>query len=247
MKFIISNDKQYLIYIDGEKPIVDNGHYFQVNLLDDEVKEILNSTGGFCANCTWRHIKEKNLQDVTTLLFCPIPQGNNLFMFSIVYLSSDMIIRDFIYDNNLYDFLYFKDKFPNVVGSIFDLRKIPSLNQITKEFKTPTPDFNIFVDGKSICFEDNFISDISVLPLKTDFIKRIAEYQPKTVEYRIISNHIYGIVVECKIIKADSTPLMRWEAYGLSESAKEQYNDAFTCTLPLNFLKNNAGIRFKTV
>ena len=105
--------RTYLEYNDTGK-IFNNAGYFMFDIGSGTYEDCL-TCGGFYANITWRHIKEKNLDTVKYIMLCCIPQKNARFYFNFLYLDQDLNIQDRIPDNNFYDYNAFYNRFKESV------------------------------------------------------------------------------------------------------------------------------------
>ena len=91
MEFKLKDYKgnKYIEYFDEKRNLrFTNAEYFIFDVLSEEFKEIMRTTGGFVANMTTRHIKENQL-DAAYIMLCCIPQEYNNFVFKFVYLDKD--------------------------------------------------------------------------------------------------------------------------------------------------------------
>ena len=155
-------DKEYINYIDEDGKVCDNLHYFSIDVLSGAFQKIMFTedgipkVGGFTANMTVHYIKKKEL-DCKYMLFVPIPRPTNKFMFTFIYLDKDRNLLDYYVDDSLLDFLYFKQKYKDILceGNIWDL----PYNNIKEHFcPHPTTGFGIEIDGKELEFGDVLLS-----------------------------------------------------------------------------------------
>ena len=153
-------EKQYLEYdltvendYKKEHFVFTNAEYFIIDINTEEFKDIMGRTGGFVANMTTRHIKERNL-DANYIMLCCVPQEYNDFVFKFLYLDKDYNILDSVFDNNYYDYYYFKKKFKDCItkeGIIYELETIKNLKLLLEEcHPNPSPNFSLKVKEKNI-------------------------------------------------------------------------------------------------
>lgn len=216
MEFKLKDYKgnKYIEYFDEKRELMfTNAEYFIFDVLSEEFKEIMRTTGGFVANMTTRHIKENQL-DAAYIMLCCIPQEYNNFVFKFVYLDKNYNILTSMYDNNYFDYDYFKKKFSDCIvkeGFIYDLNEIDTFNDLVKEFNlSPSINFYFKVEGKDISYNDTFKStDFSIF--KEDIRKNLEKLKAKAFVLNFDSNYFNFIGTIGKIIGPNDEILLFYQ------------------------------------
>lgn len=199
MQFLLKEYKghKYIQYIDEESGLnTTNGEYFVFSVKSEDYKEIMKSTGGFVANMTSRLIRDQKI-DIAYIMLCTIPQEYNNYLFAFIYLDENGTIITSAYDNNAYDYQYFKQKFKECIvkeGFIFDLYNDSRFNVITEKFcKSPSTDFELQINNKPITFDDTLIySDMDIF--KKDVKSKLERLDAAYIEFKLKMGHGMGFV-----------------------------------------------------
>ena len=216
MQFTLKDYKghKYLEYFDEKSDkTFTNSEYFIFDTICEDFKAIMKDTGGFVANMTIRLIKELNLP-CESIMLCQTPHNNNTFQFQFVYLGENREVLNIEWDNNYFDYEYFKKKFSDCIieqGCIFDLLKYDYLKEVTKEFKTPSISFDLNIDGKDITSEDTLICK-DLCFLKEDYKEKFQKYGVSYAEltYKFDCFNPNHFIV--RFIKEDGTYLPNYQA-----------------------------------
>lgn len=158
---------KYITYIISEKDkktTFHNAAYTRFSVISEEFESIMHHIGGFTANVTTRHIdklkKEKDY-DIASILLCCIPQKTNRFVFWFVYLDKDDNIKDYMSDDNYFDYQYLYQKFKEIIseeGMVFDLITNQKFTKIADAIcPQPSLDFDISVENRKIKYDDTLI------------------------------------------------------------------------------------------
>lgn len=219
MKFTLKEYEghPYIEYYDEENgKTFTNSEYFIFDVICEEFKAIMSSTGGFCAEMTTRTIKKLNIP-CTHIMLCQTPDKDNLFQFQFVYLDEDRNVLNVEWDNNYFDYEYFKEKFsPCIIqrGCIFDLLQYDYLKEVTKQFKAPTVHFDFKVDGEEVTAEDILICK-DLCFLKEEYIEKFREYGVSYAELKYKFDCFNPHNFEAKFVKEDGSYLQNWQGvYG---------------------------------
>lgn len=189
-----------------------NANYFIFDL-NEEFDEIMSSTGGFTAEMTTRMIKKLGIP-CESIMLCSSPNSNNTFLFQFVYLGHNREVLNIEWDNNYFDYEYFHKKFADCIveeGCIFDLLQHDSLKEVTKEFKTPTVDFGINIDGKEVAVDDVLVCD-DLCFLKDECKEKWKEYGVTHAELRFDFDCFNAFHFKAKFVKEDGSYLPRYQA-----------------------------------
>lgn len=205
---------KYLEYYDeksGKK--FTNAEYFIFDTICDDFKAIMSSTGGFTANMTTRMIKKLNIP-CESIMLCQTPHSNNTFHFQFVYLDKDRNVLNVEWDNNPFDYEYFKKKFSSCIieeGCVFDLLKYDYLEEVTKEFKTPTVNFDIQIDGREITPEDVLICK-DLCFLKEEYVEKFKNLGVTHAELKLEFNPLNPSNFYVLFVKEDGNYLQNYSA-----------------------------------
>lgn len=218
MQFAIKGYKgyKYVDYYDKERNIrFTNADYFIFDVTCDEFKNIMKSTGGFTAEMTTRMIKNKNLDCKSIMLVCT-PRENSAYSFYFVYLDENKNILHKELDNNPFDFAYFKKKFKDCIvegGYSFDLKIDDRFDEITNEFKTPSDNFNIEVDGRTMTMEDTLICDDLYLFIKEEYAYEMEkEYGVTHMELQLCFNEFNSFHISAKFVREDGSYMPKYQS-----------------------------------
>lgn len=214
--------RTYLEYNDDGK-IFTNAGYFMFDIGSGTFEDCLKC-GGFFANMTWRHIKEKNLDTVKYIMLCCIPQKNALYRFNFVYLDQDLNIQDRINDNNFYDYNAFYNKFKDLIvkeGFVYELENTASLKEITEQFcYSSTADFGFAIDGKQLQVGDVLVyKDIDLSIFKEelrDHLKR-ANAKDMILKFNTTAWSTESFSFSCKILDENGNEIKEYQAEGFAD------------------------------
>lgn len=205
---------KYLEYYDeksGKK--FTNAEYFVFDTICDDFKHIMGHTGGFVAEMTTRMIKKLNLP-CESIMLCQTPSNNNTFLFQFVYLGENREVLNVEWDNNYFDYEYFKKKFASCIveqGCIFDLLKYDYLKEVTKEFKTPTEYFGIKVDGEEISPSDVLVCK-DLCFVKEEYVEEMIGYGVDHAELEFAFDHLNSVHFRVVFVKEDGSLLPKYQA-----------------------------------
>ncbi|MBQ8218369.1 MAG: hypothetical protein IJZ79_03595 [Bacilli bacterium] len=224
------NDFTYIQYIDEEHNLEFTNHeYFVFDVVCDKFKEIMSTTGGFTAEMTTRLIKKLNLR-CNRIMLCQSPAKNNIFQFQFVYLSARNEVLNIEWDNNYYDYQYFKEKFSECTvekGIIFDLLQFDYLKDVWKTFEIPSIEFNIKIDNREITSEDILINE-DLCFLKDDYVEAFRKYGVTHAELTHHYDCFNASHFKARFIKDDGSYLLDWQGkYQKStiEEFREEYGE----------------------
>lgn len=214
--------RTYLEYDDNGK-IFTNAGYFMFDIGSGTFEDCLKC-GGFFANMTWRHIKEKNLDTVKYIMLCCIPQENALYHFNFVYLDQDLNIQDRITDNNFYDYTAFYNKFKDLIvreGFVYELEDTESLKEITEKFcYSPTADFGFAIYGKQIQVGDTVVYrnvDLDIFKEELrDHLKR-ANAKDMILQLNTTAWSTDSINFSCKLLDENGNTIKEYQAEGFTD------------------------------
>lgn len=205
-------------------------HYFSVNVLTDSFKEIMSQVGGFSADMTTRYIEEKKLK-CNYMYFVPLPQQTNDFLFAYLYLDKDKNLLSFELDNNVGHFLYFKDKYKDILryGVSYDIpyEKIRSL--ICNHCSV---DFGFEVDGKKVELGDLLVSkDFSIFNEKYR-----ASFNTDLLYYTMLLKVDFenNPILELTFYDKDSNSIKEYQYYN---DDTMDLDSIYHVCLPINMLK----------
>lgn len=205
---------KYLEYYDEKSgKRFTNAEYFIIDIVCDDFKDIMSHTGGFVANMTTRMIEKMDLP-CESIMLCQTPQENNTFLFQFVYLGKNKEVLNVEWDNNYFDYEYFKKKFSDCIieqSCIFDLLKCDYFKEITNEFKTPTEHFGIKVDGKEIDPDDVIICE-DLCFLKDDYIEQMRGYGVTHAELKLTFDPLNSTHFNAELLKEDGSSLPKYQA-----------------------------------
>lgn len=222
-----NKDYSYIEYnIKEENLVFNNASYFILDVNSKAYKEIVRTVGGFTATMTKRYITNNNLEDVAYIMLYCLPQKDNTFLFSFVYLDSDYNILAKEYDNNYFDYKYFKERFNDCIckeGLIYELE------EVKMDFcANPSIDFGFEIDGKPFNFEDTFItSDFSIF--KENFRNSILSFGAETIEFKLKCSCLKFDGLDGYIYDKDGNALVNYQCYyNLKnlDAYKEKYEDS---------------------
>lgn len=233
LKEFCGNNNKIRYYIeyefkdDNDKiKIFNNAEYFKIDINSDKFESIMSNVGGFCANVTTRLIKDKKLKNITKIaLFC-IPQEYNDFIFTFIYIDKNNKIQHIMYDNNYYDYEYFKNKFKDCIiesGFIYDLE---DNNETFKDLfnevcYNPSVKFKYIVNNRNVKFTDTFeIEDLNIL---NDRVKnKVLKLGEKKIIFSFNINPFRFINLEGKILLNNDSYLLNYQ-YKSGLSDKSEY------------------------
>ena len=212
-----SNNEEYLVF--------NNASYFIIDVNSDAYKEIISSVGGFVANMTKRYIINNKLEGVSYIMLYCLPQKDNTFLFSFVYLDSDYNILAKEFDNNYFDYEYFKNKFNDCIcreGLIYELE------EVKLDFcANPSAGFGFEIDGKPFNFDDTFItSDFSIF--KEDFRNSILSFGAESISFKLKCNCLNFDGLVGYIYDKDGNALVNYQCHHnlkTLDEYKEKYED----------------------
>ena len=245
------NDKfNYIHYIDTENDLDFTNHeYFVFDVLCDIFKEIMSTVGGFTANMTTRMIKKLDL-NCNRIMLCQTPAKNNTFQFQFVYLDARNNVLHVEWDNNYYDYQYFKKKFSDCIieeGIIFDLLKLDYLKEVWKEFDTPTIDFNIKINNREISPDDILINE-DLCFLKDEYVETFKSFGVVKAELSHYYDSLNASHYKVKFIKEDGSYLQDWQGRfnaATIEEFREQYGpedeqdlEIFVCNIDTSVIRH---------
>lgn len=190
-----------------------NAEYF-IFELNDTFDEIMHNVGGFTAEMTTRMIEKFN-HPCKKIMLCQSPCKNNTFCFQFVYFGPRNEIFHIEWDNNYFDYEYFKKKFADCIveeGWIFDLLKHDNLKEVWKKFEIPTIYFDINVNRREIDAKDTLICK-DLCFLKEEYLKFFKDcgvvYAKLTHDYDCLN----GSHFKAKFIKEDGSLLPKYQGY----------------------------------
>ena len=225
--------RTYLEYNDNGK-IFNNAGYFMFDIGSGTYEDCL-TCGGFYANMTWRHIKEKNLDTVKYIMLCCIPQKNARFYFNFLYLDQDLNIQDRIPDNNFYDYNAFYNRFKELIvreGFVYELENTASLKEITEQFcYSPVTDFGFAIDGKQIQIGDILVyRDVDLNIFKEEFrdILKRAKAKDMILQFNTAAWSTESVNFSCKILDENGNAIKEYQAEGfanMDEYAESIYQE----------------------
>lgn len=216
---------EYKIQDEDEEKIFNNAEYFEINIDTDTFENIMSGTGGFCANVTTRLIKNKKLKDIVKIsLFC-IPQEYNDLMFVFIYIDRNNKIQHIMYDDNYFDYEYFKNKFADCIinsGFIYELEDNETYKDLFKEVCfNPSAEFKYTVEGKNIKWGDSFETDN--LDILTDNVKKkLSAFCVEKIIFTLYSNPFDFINLEGKFLLNDGSYLSHYQ-YWEGVKTKEEF------------------------
>lgn len=205
---------KYLEYYDeksGKK--FTNAEYFIFDTICDDFKHIMHHTGGFIAGMTTRMIEKLNIP-CESIMLCQTPSDNNTFLFQFVYLGKNREVLNVEWDNNYFDYEYFKKKFSACIieqGYVFDLLKYDYLEKVTKEFKTPTVHFGIKVDGEEITANDVLVCK-DLCFIKEEYVEQMREHGVAYAELRFEFDCLNSAHFKVQFVKEDDSLLPKYQA-----------------------------------
>ena len=255
MQFELKSYKgnNYVEYSDKTQNLLfNNASYFIFDVTSETFEEIMSHTGGWTAEMTTRHIKQKELKTIKYIMLCIIPQKYVNILFEFLYLDENRNILDYMTDDNYFDYEYFKKKFTDCIteeGFIFDLVGIKSLSHLTEQiYSNPTTNFGIEVENKDISFNEKyFCTDFSFL--KENIIKHLNILNAKAVIFKLEYNHLNCFTFRGKVINKNNEYLLDYQVTsGIKDKNKyiEKTQDKnvnlneFTFTFPLSYFKKYA-------
>jgi hypothetical protein len=231
---------------------IDNISYFTF-ALNDRYKEIMSTTGGFCANMTTRMIKEKNL-DVDRITLMCIPSGSPEFRFFFAYLKEDVLVHAEFFNNRIYDYKYFYEKFKDCIideGKFYDICDESPYKDIqeVKDAKEVTDDFGILVNGEPFT-----IDKIDETIITDDLSIFTEEIKNSTVKYVSLSfdiNAIGGVRFTYNLLDKDHNILTNKDIYAImgneipkEDAEREFYKEPFEEWLSINSVKRFSNLEF---
>ena len=234
---------------DGYK--IDNISYFTF-VLNERYKEIMSTTGGFCANMTTRMIKEKNL-DVDRITVMCIPSGSPEVRFLFAYLKDDVLAHT-EFDNNVHDYKYFYEKFKDCIideGKFYDIcDKSPYRDiQKVKDAKEVTDDFGILVNGEPFTIDKT--DEIIITDDLSIFAEKIKNSTVKYVSLSFDINAIDGVCFNYNLLDKDYNILTNKDIYTImdneipkEDAEREFYKRPFEGTLSVNSVKKLSNLEF---
>lgn len=210
--------RTYLEYNDNGK-IFTNAQYFIFDIGSGTYEDCLKC-GGFYANMTWRHVKEKNLDTVKYIMLCSIPQKNAMYKCNFVYLDQDLNIQDRVTDNNFADYNAFYDRFKELIvreGFVYELENTKSLKEITEQFcYSSTADFGFDIGGKQIQFGDTLVyKDADLGIFKEELGNNLKRVNAKDIILQLTTNvwaANSSFDFTCKIIDANGNTIKEYQA-----------------------------------
>jgi hypothetical protein len=216
------HDRQsYLEYTDLDSKITfDNGHYFIIDMTDKELQEDVAHTGGFCANIMRREISDKNLQNVTKILFYGVPQKTIDSLFGIIYMDDDYNVKHYLYDDNFNDYLYFQKRFSKYIrtGFISELKTIDNLAEFTAEFENPSVDFGFMVDNQPATVDHEYTASDYTEMVIDDAAKRFKELNVSHIRLTPQIDVISGLHLKCVPYTTDGVAIKEYQFKGKYKS-----------------------------
>lgn len=214
--------RTYLEYNDNGK-IFTNAQYFIFDIGSGTYEDCLKC-GGFYANMTWRHVKEKNLDTVKYIMLCSIPQKNAMYKCNFVYLDQDLNIQDRVTDNNFADYNAFYDRFKELIvreGFVYELENTESLKEITEQFcYSSTADFGFAIDGKQIQIGDILVyRDVDLNIFKEEFrdILKRANAKDMILQFNTAAWSTESVNFSCKILDENGNAIKEYQAEGFAD------------------------------
>ncbi len=235
---------------DGSK--IDNISYFTF-ALNERYKEIMSTTGGFCADMTTRMIKEGNF-DVDRITLMCIPSGSPEFRFFFAYLKEDVLVHAEFFNNRIYDYKYFYEKFKDCIideGKFYDICDESPYKDIqeVKDAKEVTDDFGILVNGEPFT-----IDKIDETIITDDLSIFTEEIKNSTVKYVSLSfdiNAIGGVRFTYNLLDKDHNILTNKDIYAImgneipkEDAEREFYKEPFEEWLSINSVKRFSNLEF---
>lgn len=208
------NDKNYIQYSDDENNITfTNAEYFVFNTKSEKFENIMHGVGGFTANMTTRLMRDTDL-DISYIMLCCIPQEFNDYVCAFLYLDCDGDIVKSIYDNNYFDYKYFKEKFADCTvkeGFVFDLENNEKFKAITDMFHpNPSTEFNFTANGETISYDDTLIYN-GIDIFRNDMQEKLQKLNAKHVTFRFDCNPLTFISLEGRIIDENDNILQCYQ------------------------------------
>lgn len=245
---------KYLEYYDensGEK--FTNAEYFIFDTICEEFQAIMRSTGGFTANMTTRMIEKLNIPCESIMLCCS-PSHNNTFLFQFVYLDENRNVLHTEWDNNYFDYKYFKKKFsPCTIqsGCVFDLKKYDYLEEVTNHFKEPSVHFDIQVDGREVTAEDVLVCNDLCLVREDKAEQMEHDYKVTGMELTFVFDEFNSAHYTVKFVREDRSYMPKYQALleyktleefieDCGESDKEFYLEPYVMAVPVKMVRHFA-------
>lgn len=204
------NGHTYIQYSDESQNLTfTNAEYFKFNTKSEQFEKIINGVGGFVANMTTRLFRDKNI-DVSYIMLCSIPQKYNNYVCAFLYLDKNENIITSLYDNNYFDYKYFKEKFADCIeeeGFVFDLENNDKLKDITTLFYHDSSiDFDFTVQNNHISYDNTLIyNNIDILQPKLQ--EKLQKLNAQSIHFTFDCNPINFISLKGIIMDDHNNPL----------------------------------------
>lgn len=222
--------RKYLEYYDKESgKRFTNAEYFVFDTICEDFNAIMSSTGGFTANMTTRMIEKLNIP-CESIMLCQTPSDDNTFLFQFVYLGENREVLHVEWDNNFFDYEYFRKKFSDCVieqGCVFDLLKYDYLEKVTKEFKTPTEHFGIKIGGEEIHADDVLVCK-DLCFIKKEYVEQMKGYRVDHAELEFAFDPLNSTHFKVVFVKEDGSFLPKYQALldcKTVEEFREEYSE----------------------